>query len=113
MKIRFALFLFLLAFFAFFVGGQSKPEAGQDWVEFPAVSESLCVNNLFQSNMVIQRDKPVRVWGWASPGEKVTVSFGGQTKSAVADQGRKALAAMAANSASNYEDYRQEEYSDL
>ena len=101
MKIRFALFLFLLAFFAFFVGGQSKPEAGQDWVEFPAVSESLCVNNLFQSNMVIQRDKPVRVWGWASPGEKVTVSFGGQTKSAVADQGRSwkvTLAAMAANS---------------
>ena len=49
MKIRFALFLFLLAFFAFFVGGQSKPEAGQDWVEFPAVSESLCVNNLFFS----------------------------------------------------------------
>ena len=51
--------------------------------------------------MVIQRDKPVRVWGWASPGEKVTVSFGGQTKSAVADQGRSwkvTFAAMAANS---------------
>ena len=78
MKIRFALFLFLLACFGFFVGGQSKPEAGQDWVEFPAVSESLCVNNLFQSNMVIQRDKPVRVWGWASPGEKVTVSSAGR-----------------------------------
>jgi DNA-binding FadR family transcriptional regulator len=34
--------------------------------------------------MVIQRDKPIRFWGWAEPGEKVSVTFGGQTQSATA-----------------------------
>ena len=28
--------------------------------------------------MVLQRDKPLNIWGWAAPGEEVTVSFGGQ-----------------------------------
>ena len=40
--------------------------------------------NVLNSNMVLQRDMPVTVWGWADKGEKVTVSFGGQKKSAVA-----------------------------
>ena len=33
---------------------------------------------IFAENMVLQRDRPIPVWGKASPGEKVTVSFGGQ-----------------------------------
>ncbi|MDR1957686.1 MAG: sialate O-acetylesterase [Planctomycetaceae bacterium] len=37
------------------------------------------------SNMVLQRDLPVPIWGWADSGEKVTVSFAGQTQSATAD----------------------------
>lgn len=36
--------------------------------------------NVFGSHMVLQRKKPVPVWGWAEPGEKVTVLFNGQTK---------------------------------
>ena len=67
---------------------QDGPEEGKDWVESPMMGAGLCVHNLFQSNMVIQRDKPVRVWGWASPGEKVTVSFADQTQSATADKER-------------------------
>src|SRR5690349_18736361 len=39
------------------------------------------VSNVFGSHMVLQRRKPVPVWGWADPGEKVTVSFNSQTKS--------------------------------
>ncbi len=39
---------------------------------------------LFQDNAVLQRDKPVPVWGTAAAGEKVTVTFAGQTKSATA-----------------------------
>jgi len=35
--------------------------------------------------MVLQREKPVAVWGWADAGEPVTVSFAGQSKSAKAD----------------------------
>ena len=41
---------------------------------------------LFGDNMVLQRDKPIAVWGWASPGEKVTVHFSGQTKTVKADK---------------------------
>ncbi|MDH4410878.1 MAG: sialate O-acetylesterase [Verrucomicrobiales bacterium] len=35
-------------------------------------------------HMVLQRDKPVAVWGWADPGESVTVSFADQSKAATA-----------------------------
>ncbi len=39
---------------------------------------------LFTDHMVIQRDAPIRVWGWASPGEPVTVTLGGREASAKA-----------------------------
>jgi len=37
------------------------------------------------NGMVLQREKPVPVWGTAAAGEKVTVQFAGQTKNTVAD----------------------------
>lgn len=40
---------------------------------------------LFRDNAVLQREKPVPVWGRADPGEKVTVTFGSQTHKVVAD----------------------------
>jgi sialate O-acetylesterase len=36
--------------------------------------------NMFGNNMVIQRDKPISVWGWAAIGEKVEIKFNKQTK---------------------------------
>lgn len=36
------------------------------------------------SNMVLQQGCPVPIWGWADPGEEVTVGFAGQTKAATA-----------------------------
>ena len=36
-------------------------------------------------NMVLQRDKPVSIWGFASPGEEVSVTFHNQTKKITAD----------------------------
>jgi len=57
-------------------------------IDVPAIGESLCVHNLFQSHMVLQRDKPAPVWGWAEPGEEVTVTFAGQSKSATAGPDR-------------------------
>lgn len=63
------------------VRAAEEPEAGKDRIDTPAIGTGLCVHNLFQSNMVIQRDKPIRVWGWATPGEKVTVTFGAQSGS--------------------------------
>ena len=40
---------------------------------------------VFSDHMVLQRDKPVPVWGWSDPGERITVELGGQMQSAVAD----------------------------
>lgn len=42
-------------------------------------------SGIFSDNMVLQRDCPVPVWGTASPGEAVTVTFGEQTKKTTAD----------------------------
>jgi len=39
---------------------------------------------IFGSNMVLQSEKTVPVWGWAAPDENVTVTFAGQTRSAKA-----------------------------
>lgn len=39
----------------------------------------------FSSHMVLQRDTPAPVWGWASPDSPITVSFKAQRKSARAD----------------------------
>ena len=44
---------------------------------------------VFGSHMVVQRRKPIPVWGWANPNEKVTVTFNSQTKSAKADKDGK------------------------
>ncbi|MEM9108993.1 MAG: hypothetical protein AAGC72_03125 [Planctomycetota bacterium] len=69
-------------------GQEPKPVRGEDLILVPAVGEGLCVSNTFQSNMVLQRDKPITVWGWASPGEEVTLSFAGNSAQAKADDQR-------------------------
>lgn len=56
----------------------------EDVVAVPAIGQGLCVANVFQSNMVLQRDKPLNIWGWADPGEEVAVAFAGQQVQAVA-----------------------------
>jgi sialate O-acetylesterase len=38
------------------------------------------------SNMVLQREMPIPVWGWADPGEHVTVQFADHSADATADQ---------------------------
>jgi len=35
---------------------------------------------ILSSHMVVQRDLPVHVWGWAAPGEPIGVSFRGETR---------------------------------
>ena len=34
--------------------------------------------HIFGDHMVLQREKPVRVWGWADTGEKVTLTIGSE-----------------------------------
>jgi sialate O-acetylesterase len=45
------------------------------------------LNPLFQNNAVLQCDARVPVWGTARDGEKITVTFGGQTVTTVATNG--------------------------
>ncbi|MSU79244.1 MAG: sialate O-acetylesterase [Gemmataceae bacterium] len=40
---------------------------------------------VLDSHMVLQRDRPLPIWGWADPGEEVTVTLDAQKASAKAD----------------------------
>lgn len=41
---------------------------------------------IFTSNMVLQRERPVMIWGWADAGESITLSFNGQTQKVKAEK---------------------------
>ena len=43
---------------------------------------------LFGDRMVVQRDMPIHVWGWAAPGETVSVAFRGEAAVATASPRR-------------------------
>src|SRR5215212_9769513 len=60
-SLRFRSFLVLLVL--------SAPAAWAD-VKLPAI---------ISDHMVLQQDTPANVWGWAEPGEKVTVQLGGKS----------------------------------
>ena len=49
-------------------------------------SAQVVLPRILSSHMVVQRDLPVHVWGTASPGEAVEVSFRGETQSTTAGQ---------------------------
>ena len=81
----------------------AQPMPREDVIDVPAIGEGLCVSNVFQSNMVLQRDKPIHIWGWAEPSEQVTVTFAGEEASAKAGEDRSwrvTLPAVPANSKS-------------
>ena len=48
----------------------------------PSASAAVKFASPFADGMVLQRDAKVAVWGTADPGEKVAVSFAGQTAAA-------------------------------
>jgi rhamnogalacturonyl hydrolase YesR len=54
-------------------------------LSFSQVLADVSLPRILGSNMVLQRGQPVPVWGWAEPGESVTVQFGAQTKTTKAD----------------------------
>jgi sialate O-acetylesterase len=37
--------------------------------------------------MLVQRDQPIHIWGWAEPGEDITITLNGQQRIIQADQG--------------------------
>ena len=50
-----------------------------------AVFAEVKLARLFSDHVVLQRQKPIPVWGWANPNESVNVSLGSQNKTAIAD----------------------------
>mgnify|MGYP000160518085 CR=1 FL=1 len=58
-----------------FAGAQSESEGKPAGLRLPSV---------FGDHMVLQRDVRVPIWGWAEPGEKITVQLGRQEVAAQA-----------------------------
>jgi sialate O-acetylesterase len=50
-----------------------------------AAAAPLRLPRVFTDNAVLQRDEPVRVWGWGEPGRDVTVELAGHSARAVVD----------------------------
>lgn len=61
----------LLVFFLVFISAPARAE-----VTLP---------HMLSDHMVLQRNHPIHLWGWADPGEKVTVSLHGASASTKAD----------------------------
>lgn len=59
------------------------------WLGVATAGAEVKLPAIFTDNMVLQRDIPVPVWGWAAPGEEVSVAIAGQTKKATADAAGK------------------------
>jgi sialate O-acetylesterase len=51
----------------------------------PRAAADVKLPTVLASHMVVQRDKPLSIWGWADPGEEVNVTFAGKSASAKAD----------------------------
>lgn len=49
-----------------------------------AEGATLRLPHVFSDHAVLQREKPVPVWGWAAPGASVTIGLAGQTRTATA-----------------------------
>lgn len=50
-----------------------------------AADTSPLLHPMFQEHAVLQRDAPLRVYGWATPGERVTVALADASSEAIAD----------------------------
>lgn len=59
------------------------------WVVAPYAWAELRVPSIFGDSMVVQRDRPIRVWGWGDPGQEITVTLADKTGVTTAsDDGR-------------------------
>lgn len=79
----------------------AEPLPKQDVFIDPAAGGGFCVHSLFQSNMVLQRSKPIVVWGWSTPGDKITVTFAGNAATATAEKDHSWRATLPAMDASS------------
>jgi sialate O-acetylesterase len=67
----------------------AKPLRCVTWLALALPVAALELAPLFQDGAVLQRERPVPVWGWAEPGARIDLSFGGQAaRTVVAEDGR-------------------------
>ena len=84
-----------------FLGGTTAAQMPkEDVIDAPAVGAGLCLSHVFQANMVLQREEPIAIWGWAAPGERVTVEFGGASAAVNASEDRRWRVTLPAQPAS-------------
>ena len=55
------------------------------FLQAPRASAAITLSNMFSNHLVLQRNMHDPVWGWAKPGQKITVSFAGRTVAATTD----------------------------
>ena len=72
MKTKFTTFIFVLFGVVFFTA-----------------KADVSLPNILSSNMILQRNSPVPIWGRANAGEEITVRFAGQTIKTTADPNGK------------------------
>jgi len=61
---------------------------------------SIKMPTLFSNNMVLQRDKPIKVWGEVSPNEPVVITFDGQNYNTQCDANGKFSSVLPSKSVS-------------
>ena len=68
-----------------------------DWINFKELAVTartvkkitMKVSGAFSSNMVLQREKPITIWGWGKTGAEVVGTFAGHTATAIIDENGK------------------------
>ena len=78
---------------AFVLALASRPASAQ------RAAEPLRLAKIFSDGLVVQRDAPIPVWGWAAPRSRVTVRFRGGTARGTADSAGRWMATLPASSA--------------
>jgi sialate O-acetylesterase len=66
-----------------------------------AATAQLKVANVFGDHMVLQRDKPIKIWGWNNSGENVIINFNGQSQVAITDKNGEWSMSLSAVSSGN------------
>lgn len=74
-----------------FLAGVVRPHLAHGDVKLPG---------FFTDHMVLQQEKPIRVWGWAEPSEKIEVSIGDDRATTITDRNGNWMVELPARSAS-------------
>lgn len=65
------------AFWSVSIACNAQELPREDVIDVEAIGDGFCVSNLFQTGMVLQREKSISIWGWGDPGAEVTAEFSG------------------------------------